>query len=196
MKNKIYKVLGISALFIFFMSVPFLQSFIFLSNTQGKIEVDKKIEAHYINSDKKIVLLFFGYVGCTDACTPLLERLSALYESREFEAVREGVDIIFINITPEVQEYQPELFAKFFNPAFRGIYLSKKETLNIDRTFGMFFSRSMSDKTEVDHTDYLYLVKNDSNAKILKSIYSVHPFNKEKIIEDIKQLQVKKDEEL
>ena len=195
MKNKIYKRLTIVALFIFFMSVPFLQSFIFASNSEGKIDISKKIDANYIKSDKKFVLLFFGYVGCTDVCTPLLERLSSLYESKEFKAVKEDVDVVFVNLTPEVQEHQPELFAKFFNSEFKGVYLSRRETLNIDRTFGVFFSRRISDKTELDHTDFLYLVKNTQNSKVLKSMYSVHPFNKEKIIEDIKQLEVKKGEE-
>jgi protein SCO1/2 len=186
LKNKTYKTLSIITLFVFFLSVPFLQSLIFSTNSQGKIEVSKKIDASYINSDKKFVLLFFGYVGCTDVCTPLLSSLSSLYESKEFKDVREDVDIIFVNLTPEVQEHQPELFAKFFNPAFKGVYLSRRETLSIDRTFGVFFSRSMSDKTELNHTDFLYLIQNTPNSKKLKSMYSVHPFNKAKIIEDLK----------
>ncbi|WP_373002445.1 SCO family protein [Sulfurimonas sp.] len=196
MKNKTYKTLTIIALFVFFLSVPFLQSFIFVSNTKGKIDISKKIEASYIKSDKKFVLLFFGYVGCTDVCTPLLERLNSLYESEVFKTVREDVDVVFVNLTSEVEEHQPDLFAKFFNPAFKGVYLSRRETLDIDRTFGLFFSRSIADKTKVDHTDFLYLVQNTSDLQILKSMYSIHPLNKEKIIEDIKQLEAKKDEDL
>lgn len=186
----------ITALFLFFLSLPFFQSLIFASNTQGKIEISENIEANYIKSDKEFVLLFFGYVGCTDVCTPMLEKLSTLYESKKFETMKNDVDVIFVNLTPEVQEHQPELFAKFFNPSFKGVYLSRKETLNIDRTFGLFFSRSISDKTELNHTDFLYLVRNNKNSKVLKSMYSIHPLNREKIMEDIKEIKVNKDEDL
>lgn len=196
MNHKIYKTLGIITLFIFFFSIPFIQSFIFTSNNQGKIEINKSIKADYIKSDKKYVLLFFGYVGCTDVCTPLLESLSTLYESKEFKDVKVDVDMIFVNLTHEVQEHQPELFAKFFNIEFKGVYLSRGETLDLDRTLGVFFSRSISDNTELNHTDFLYLVQNSNNTKVLINMYSIHPINKEKIIEDIKQLEMKKDEDI
>lgn len=196
MKNKKYKIITIVLLSIFFLAVPFLQSFIFVSNTQGKIEINKELDAQFIKSDKKFVLLFFGYVGCVDVCTPLLERLSTMYESREFESIKDDVDVLFVNLTPEVQKSQPDMFAKFFNKDFKGVYLSRKGTLSIDRTFGLFFSRSLSDKTELDHTDFLYLVDKTSDLQVLKSMYSVHPLNREKVIEDIKLLKVKKDEKL
>ncbi|EDZ62652.1 periplasmic Cu-chaperone (thioredoxin-fold) [Sulfurimonas gotlandica GD1] len=196
MKNKKYKIVTIVLLSIFFLMVPFIQSFIFVSNTKGKIEINKELEASYVKSDRKFILLFFGYVGCVDVCTPLLEKLNTMHESKEFEAVKEDVEVMFVNLTPEVEKHQPDNFAKVFNKDFKGVYLSRKETLSIDRTFGLFFSRSLSDKTELDHTDFLYLIENASNRQVLKNIYSVHPFNKEKITEDIKQLKVRKTEDL
>lgn len=191
MKNKIYKTITIIVLFIFFLSIPFLQSFIFASESEGKIDINKKIEASYINSDKKYVMLFFGYVGCTDVCTPFLQELSTIYDSKEFKPLRKNVDVVFVNLTPEIDKEQPDMFAKFFNPGFKGVYLSRGDILRIDRAFGLFFSRSMSEKTEVDHTDFLYLIKNTSELQVLKNMYTIHPFNKEKIIEDIIQLDMK-----
>jgi len=180
----------VSVFFIFFLSIPFLQSLLFSSKQKGSIEVDKIIKADFIKSDKKMVLLFFGYVGCVDVCTPFLTDFSTFYDSKEFAVIKDDVDILFVNLTPEIAEFQADLFAKYFNEKFKGIYLSKKELFSIDRNFSMFFSQSLSDKSELNHTDYLYLIKNTKQRLLLKNLYSIHPLEKEKLINDIISLKI------
>jgi protein SCO1/2 len=171
--------------------MPLFQSFFFSSNTDGGIVINKEVKADFIESDKKIVLLFFGYVGCDDVCTPVLQKLSALYESDEFKSVKDDVEILFVNLTPEVQEFQPDLFAKFFNKNFKGVYLPKNRVFNVDRNFGLFFSRGLADAAELNHTDHIYLIQNSSDSKVLKKIYSVHPIKTQKLIDDIIRLKIK-----
>jgi len=154
-------------------------------NSNGTIQINKNVEVPFLHSDKKIILLYFGYVGCQDVCSPFLMKLSKLYDSKEFDGVIEDVEIIFVNLTPEVEAFQPDLFAKFFNTHFKGIYLTKREVLNIDRNFALFFSRDLNEKSELNHTDYLYLIKNSNNTFILKNIYSTHPLEEKKLINDI-----------
>lgn len=178
-------------MFSFFLMMPLFQSFFFSSTTEGGIVINKEVKADFVESDKKIVLLFFGYVGCEDVCTPVLQRLSALYESDEFKSLKDDVDILFVNLTPEAQEFQPDLFAKFFNKNFKGVYLPKKSVLSIDRNFGLFFSGGLADTAELNHTDHIYLIQNSSDSKILKKIYSVHPINTQKLIDDIMLLKIK-----
>ena len=173
--------------------VPFIQSLIFSSKTKGCIEINKEVNADFINSDKKIIIMFFGYVGCSDVCTPILQDLDDLYQSQEFKKIKKDVEILFVNLTPEVQQFQPDLFAKYFNDNFNGIYLSRKETLNIDRNFGLFFSRDLSEETELNHTDYIYLIDNYSKSKVLKNMYTAHPLNRIKIINDIILLKSNKE---
>jgi protein SCO1 len=192
LKNSKSKTIFIFLIFLFFITIPFLQSLIFSSNTEGAIKIDKEVKADFIYSDKKIILLFFGYFGCKDVCTPLLYKLSDLYESQEFTTIKDEVDIFFINLTPEAEQDQPDLFAKFFNKNFKGVYLSKKDIFNLDRTFGVFFSRDLSDKTELNHTDFVYLIENNLNSKILKSMYSIHPLKTAKLIDDMILLDSKK----
>ena len=157
------------------------------------MEINEEIKADFIKSDKKIILLFFGYVGCSDVCTPILYELNNLYNSKEFKDIKKDVEILFVNLTPEVELFQPDLFAKYFNDDFNGIYLSKKETLNIDRNFGVFFSKDLTEETELNHTDHIYLIDNSLERKMLKTIYTSHPLNKIKIINDIMILKEKKE---
>lgn len=165
--------------------LPFLQSFLFSSNKNGSIVVNKIVKADFINSDKRFSIVFFGYVGCTDVCTPLLKKLNSMYSSKKFDRVKDDTNIIFVNLTDEVEKYQPDLFAKFFNEHFTGVYMSKEEIFSIDRLFGLFFSRSISDESQMNHTDYLYLIENHSGEKILKKMYNTHPLNADKIVKDI-----------
>lgn len=147
--------------------------------------IEKEVKADFIKSDKKFVLLFFGYFGCRDVCTPILEEMSKMYESKEFEELKESVDFVFVNLTPEVEAFEPDLFAKYFNNDFKGVYLSKSELFSMDRNFELYFARSLSDNSELDHTDNLYLIENNSKTKVLKSIYSTHPIKRKKLIDDI-----------
>jgi len=184
-KRKLLMIIFIIPLFFV---IPFLQSLFFSSTTKGSIQINKEIEENYIKSDKKALLVFFGYVGCTDVCTPVLQSANDLYMSKEFKEYKKSVEFLFINLTPEVEEFQPDLFAKYFNKNFRGVYLSKKETLNIDRAFGIYFSRGLSDKSELNHTDNIYLIDNSKNRQVIKKMYSTHPLNKKQLISDIKTL--------
>lgn len=186
------KVVSLTLITLFFITIPFLQSLFFSSNTKGTIEVNKVVDANFIKSDKKVILLFFGYVGCQDVCTPLLQNLSNLYKSKNFKDIKNDIDVIFVNLTPEIEEFQPDLFAKFFNKEFKGIYLSRKEVLSIDRNFSLFFSQNLSEKTELNHTDYLYLITNTNDTLTLEKLYFTHPLQEQKLKDDIISLKTEK----
>ena len=177
MKNKQYQSLGVLLFFLILLAVPFIQSLFFSSKSNGTITISKEIDADYIKSDKKIVLLFFGYVGCKYVCTPDLEKIAKVYKSDELEGIKNDIDVIFVNLKPEVYKDAPDIFAKSFDPHFKGIYLTKREIQNIDRNFGLSFSDDISDKTQMNHSDNLYLLINNSNVKILENIYFMHPLN-------------------
>ncbi len=75
--------------FIFLlMTVPIIQSLFFAQQTTGKIIVNKNIDAPYLGTAKKdLILVFFGYVGCVKVCSPILKQLSNFYDSAEFAPV-------------------------------------------------------------------------------------------------------------
>jgi len=186
------KVVVITLFFIFLAIVlPLTFSFLFSNQKSGRIIVEQRIDMPYLqDANKEWMLIFFGYVGCTDVCTPLLHHLSDFYDSPSFKPLKKRVGVCFINLMPNVQKDQPDAFAKAFNGKFEGVYLTQKELMSIDRELSVFFSRSLRDKTTMNHSDYLYLVqRRKEGSLILKNIYSTHPLNQKMIIEDIRALQ-------
>lgn len=168
--------------------IPAIQSMLFASHSTGKMVIDKKLDAPYLKgSNQDVMLVFFGYVGCTKVCTPILQELNKLYDSNELK--KENIELVFVNLMPELKPDQPDIFAKSFNPSFRGVYLTQKELMRIDRELGIFFSKSIKDTTEIDHSDNLYLIKKQKDGTlILKSIYSMHPLKSDVLINDIEKL--------
>lgn len=169
------------------MGAPLIFSAFFSNQVQGKIEINRPIDAPYLQSgSQSLQLVFFGYVGCTKVCTPILHDMSGLYDSEVFASLKPYVDFTFVNLMPEVETHQPQIFAESFNPDFRGIYLTQRQLMNIDRDFSLFFSKSISESGEINHSDYLYLIHKDKNGTLkLINIYMTHPLKKEMLIEDI-----------
>ncbi len=190
------KVILSAAFFIFMLiAVPLILSLSFSNQTSGRIVVDQRVNAPYLkNSDKDWMLIYFGYVGCTKVCTPILHHLDEFYDSSSFLPLKNSVGFYFVNLMPEVQPGDPDQFAKAFNKQFNGFYLTQRELMSIDREFNLFFSKSLSDITELNHSDYLYLVHRQTNGDlILKNIYMTHPLNQKLIITDISKLQKEKE---
>lgn len=186
---------GVFLFILLIIVFPLVQSFIFATETAGKISVEEKIDASYLQSfDKDLMLVFFGYVGCVKVCTPILHDLDALYDSKEFEPLRGTVGLMFVNLMPQLEPDQPDLFAKSFNSHFSGVYLSPKELMSIDRELGVFFSKSLSSPGEIDHSDNLYLIKRQNDGTlVLKSIYTMHPLNRDALLKDIGIFQKEKE---
>lgn len=187
MNKKIVAAVLISVLFA--TVVPILLSVLFSSQTEGKIVVEKRIDAPYLNAmSKDMELIFFGYVGCSKVCTPILHQLDNFYDSPSFAPLRPYVGVTFVNLMPEVEADQPQTFAQSFNTAFEGVYLTQRQLMEIDRDFSLFFSKSLREAGEIDHSDYVYLVHREKNGDLkLINIYMTHPLKTGMIIEDIQR---------
>ncbi len=183
-------ILAFTLFVLLLVAVPLFQSFFFTHQSVGRIMIDQPIDAPYLKDGKKdLSLVFFGYVGCTRVCTPILYQIDDFYDSSLFAPLKPFVGVIFINLKPEVEIDQPKSFAQAFNPQFEGLYLTQKELMGIDREFSVFFSKSLSEKGEIDHSDHIYLIeRKKSGIVVLKNIYTTHPINRAVIVSDIQKL--------
>ena len=82
----------------------------------------------------------------------------------------------------------PDDFAKAFHEKFEGVFLNKDIIRTYTKVFSVYFSTSMLDSSEVDHTAHLYLVKRGEKGKQLRFIYTAFPYDLKQIQSDIQEL--------
>ncbi len=165
----------------------------FRSQGISSVKVDKEFTLPLILEDRKdIKLVFFGYSGCDDICTPHLNSIDKLYR-RLTPAEQQRVGVEFVDISSPHDVTLPERFARFFNDSFKGIYLKSDEVRKYTRVFGVYFAPSLDGSGSIDHTASLYLVQKRDGRKYLRAIYSAYPYDETGILADIKELTNEKD---
>ncbi|MEA2072097.1 MAG: SCO family protein [Campylobacterota bacterium] len=186
MLKKIFAILLLMLIPIVSVAVMVLPTF-FTKNI-SRTELKKEINLPLIlNSEKNIELLFFGYSGCVDICTPRLENISLLYESLDTQT-KAQVGLKFLDISMSEDKMLPSRFAEYFHDDFTGIYLNKKIIRDYTKPFNVFFAPGLRDKTEFDHTAHLYIVKKSKSLKEIRFIYSAFPYDVKQIQLDIQEL--------
>lgn len=186
MKKKIY------AIFIIFLilGVSILVMIIPTFFTKNISRVTLQQELHLpllLNDNKEITLVFFGYAGCADICTPRLQDIAKFYETLNKET-KKRVGVEFLDISIPEDKTLPDSFAKFFNKSFKGIYLDQNILREYTKAFNVYFASNLFDKTEFNHTTNLYLTKKNKNKKKLRFIYTSYPFDFKQIHLDIEEL--------
>lgn len=186
MQNKIYARLML--LFVLFISISIMIIPTFFTKGVSRTQSDKRFELPLILKNNEIELVFFGYSGCSEICTPRLFDLHEIYNTLE-EDIKQKVGVVFLDISVPKDQKLPQRFAEFFNSEFKGIYLNKNILRDYTKVFNIYFAQSLIESTQYDHTANLYLVKKNKNKKEIRYIYSAYPYNIEQIKQDIKDLR-------
>ena len=186
MQKKIYAtimILLVIAVSIFIVIIP-----TFFTKGLSRVSLHKEFKLPLVlNDNKDIKLLFFGYSGCADICTPRLQSISKLYKSLDKNTTKR-VGMEFLDISTPTDETLPKRFALFFNENFKGIYLDKNILRDYTKVFSVYFSKSLVEKTEYNHTANLYLIKKTKNKKEIRYLYNSYPFDFKQIKLDIEEL--------
>ena len=157
----------------------------FFDSSVGRTERNQKIYSPLFDAyGSDIILLFFGYAGCVDVCTPRMEEIAAIYSSiRE----KKEVQVLFVNLIPPADPGLPDRFARFFHPDFQGIYPGGKMLELLKKEFGLYVVRSLFDEYEYDHTSFLFMLQKEAEGYVLKYIYRQAPFDQTLILQDIEK---------
>lgn len=151
------------------------------------IKKNTPIENEFINSfTDESLILFFGYVGCTSVCTPRLAELSLVLNNIP-DDIKNKFQFIFINLKYSNFIKHADMFAKSFNDSFKGYTLSEEETKKLAREFGSYYSTSLLDKDEINHSNNLYFLKKNDSKYILKAIYTHPKVDKDKFENMLRQ---------
>lgn len=112
----------------------------------------------------KIVLIYFGYTGCPDACPTDLLLFRDLLE--RLDSRKESVRPIFISVDP-ARDTPKHLaaYASAFSPAIRALTGSERKLRQVAKAYGSYFNyvgRTPGSTTyTVDHSVNIYVVNGE-----------------------------------
>ena len=88
----------------------------------------------------KVVVLFFGFTHCPDACPTTMLELAKVAKDLGPDAQR--LQVLFVTVDPERDT--PEVLRQYvpsFNPAFLGLYGTAEETSRAAKEFKVYFQK-------------------------------------------------------
>ena len=186
MKNKLHAFFVL--LLVVFISILIMILPTFFTKHVSRTVLKQEITLPLVlNGEKDITIVFFGYSGCVDICTPRLNSLATFYKSLD-TSTKKRVGVEFLDISLPYDKALPSRFAKFFDEDFKGIYLNKNNFRVYTKAFNIYFAQSLSDETEYNHTSNIYLIKKSANKKEIRYVYGAYPYDFKQISIDIKGL--------
>ena len=179
-------------LIVFSFSLIILIGFpqVYSNNAAGRIDKTVKVESEFLkDEDAEVVLLYFGYVGCKNICTPAMNEISTIYKQLQSKNVK----VYFLSLL-DVEVNTVREYAMYFNKDFKGLKLPHKELEALKAKLRVQTTSSFSDANEINHAGHLYVLERDKKNNLYeqKYIYTTRPLNTKVIIEDIKVFLISK----
>jgi cytochrome oxidase Cu insertion factor (SCO1/SenC/PrrC family) len=113
----------------------------------------------------KIVLLYFGYLSCPDACPTDLSAIAAAIET--LGPLGSEVQPVFVTLDPARDK--PELigrYAESFHPRFAALSGSEVQTREVATAYKVYFERVPArgaGQYSIDHTSFTYVLDAEGN---------------------------------
>ncbi|MCU7950016.1 MAG: SCO family protein [gamma proteobacterium symbiont of Bathyaustriella thionipta] len=165
----IFTLLLLSLLLIFLPSIS--------AEKNGRITINRAINLPLLKQhEKETLLVFFGYSGCVDICTPRLMQIASWYDKLNV-SIKKRTTLLFFDLSSPEDKNTPDRFAKTFHNDFHGIYLNRQNINNYVSAFDVYYAQSLFKANEIDHTSHLYLLKKGEKGHDLRTIYSAYPYD-------------------
>lgn len=134
----------------------------------------------------KVVVVFFGYTQCPDACPTSLSLMADVTQRLGDEGKR--LQTVFITVDPERDTAElVGRYAAAFNPTFVALRGDLEQTRVVAKALNVFYEKRgdvASGRYTVDHTAGLYVFDGKGRARLFVR-YGETP---ERLIEDLKLL--------
>lgn len=133
----------------------------------------------------KVVVVFFGFVHCPDACPTTLAELALV--AKELGADAGGLQVLFVTVDPERDT--PGVLAKYvtaFHPSFLGLYGDAAATGRAAQSFKIFYRKQPLDggSYTVDHSAGTYILDQQGRLRLFAQYGTGAP----KLLHDIRLL--------
>ena len=115
----------------------------------------------------KVVVIFFGFTHCPDACPTTLAELATV--ARELGPDADRLQVLLVTVDPERDT--PEVLRQYvpaFNPAFLGLYGTAEETAAAAKQFKVFFQKQPQPGGgySVDHQAGTYVIDKEGRLRL------------------------------
>lgn len=134
----------------------------------------------------KVILLFFGYTSCTEACPAILTRINSVF--KQLGPERKKVLAVFISVDPQRDTTQVlREYVKYFSSHTVALTGKKDEIDAVVKQYGAKYEIEKSDSAlgyHVSHTTDIYLI---DQRGVLRSRFK-HTDRSALMVEGIKRL--------
>jgi protein SCO1/2 len=115
----------------------------------------------------KIVLLFFGYTSCADACPAMMAKLTTVYKT--LGASQKDVLTVFVSVDPARDTTAAlKKYMEYFSIGAIGLTGKKEEIDRVVKQYGASYEIEQSDSAmgyHINHSTYLYLIDQSGEVK-------------------------------
>lgn len=188
MKQRAKTIFGIFLIFTAFGIIVSL-AFPALSDPKhaGRSEDRRSVDFPFLKGEKsELILVYFGYVGCTRVCTPALNDLAEIYRDIRSKGYKHIPSVWFVNMTPEMDKESVQSWALHFDKGFKSYAPAQRELNSMVHTLNLVYTKI---GVEAEHMPYVYLLRKKGVKYELVYIYTSLPYNRSLILEDIGVLQ-------
>jgi protein SCO1/2 len=133
----------------------------------GQVAGPKPINAESLRG--QIVLVYFGYTHCPDACPTTLARLMAVLH--DLPAAGTPVRVLFISVDPNRDT--PDVLARYasaFGPQVTGVHVDASALEDLAKRYRISYSRDPADAKgnyEVTHSSAVFIFDASGRARLL-----------------------------
>ena len=118
----------------------------------------------------KVVVLFFGFAHCPDACPTTMAELATVARELGPDAAR--LQVLFVTVDPERDT--PEVLKQYvpsFNPSFLGLYGTIEETTRAAKEFKVFFQKQQQPggSYTIDHSAGTFVLDKEGRLRLFAS---------------------------
>lgn len=153
------------------------------SKNAGRSEKRLSVDFPFLQQENSdLILVYFGYVGCTRVCTPALHDLAEVYRESKMKNPIQNLSVWFVNMTPAMDPLSVQSWATHFNSDFKSYAPNESELETMVHTLSLVYSDL---GVEAEHMPYAYLFKKTTKGYELVYIYTSSPYNRALILKDI-----------
>lgn len=157
------------------------------STHAGRSEKRMIVDFPFLKHEKSpLILVYFGYVGCTRVCTPALDDLAEIYRLALQQGVKSPPSVWFVNMTPAMDYLSVQSWAEHFDKRFKSYAPNESELKNMVHSLNLVYT---SLGVEAEHMPYAYLMRKTQEGYELVYIYTTTPYNRELMLKDIGAFQ-------